>query len=325
MNNNPRRFQPCAEQAALAPGVSGNAINGLGDAARRRPTPVYWHRPSTIPHGPLQQWMLEKCLRDVPEVGNLDVNLGGRGAKERAPRAPVAADDTPENWTARVMEFARAHEADMVGVARVDPLSVFEGYGETLPMIIVLGLAMDQPRLVTAPEKASVIEVMTQYNRGTRAARAVADFILSQGYAADPHGGPTAGPILLTPAALDCGFGELGKHGSIINRTHGSSFRLAGVLTDMPLAASPGRDALDVDSFCANCKVCAAACPPGAITDEKRIVRGVEKWYVDFDLCNPYFNETNGCGICIGVCPWSRPGVAPRLAEKMARRNARRG
>jgi epoxyqueuosine reductase QueG len=53
------------------------------------------------------------------------------------------------------------------------------------------------------------------------------------------------------------------------------------------------------------------------------MVRGVEKWYVDFDKCIPYFNETHGCGICIAVCPWSRPGTAPRLAEKMLRRRKR--
>ena len=34
----------------------------------------------------------------------------------------------------------------------------------------------------------------------------------------------------------------------------------------------------------------------------------------------PYFADTHGCGICIAVCPWSRPGVAPKLAEKMTRR-----
>ena len=49
-------------------------------------------------------------------------------------------------------------------------------------------------------------------------------------------------------------------------------------------------------------------------------MRGTRKWYVDFDKCVPYFNETYGCGICIAVCPWSRPGIAPRLAEKMTRR-----
>ena len=58
--------------------------------------------------------------------------------------------------------------------------------------------------------------------------------------------------------------------------------------------------------------------------ETKQTVRGVEKWYVDFDKCIPYFGEALGCGICIARCPWSRPGTAPKLAEKMtARRNGR--
>ena len=178
---------------------------------------------------------------------------------------------------------------------------------------------MDHAELATAPEPASVIEVMRQYNRGTRA---LADWILGQGWQAEAHGGPQAGPVLLIPAALACGFGELGKHGSIINRRFGSSFRLAGVLTDMPLAADDA-EAFGADDFCIHCRLCADACPPDAIAPAKQMVRGVEKWYVDFDRCIGYFNDSNGCGICIAVCPWSRPGVAPKLAEKLTRRRER--
>jgi epoxyqueuosine reductase QueG len=51
-------------------------------------------------------------------------------------------------------------------------------------------------------------------------------------------------------------------------------------------------------------------------------VRGVQKWWVDFDKCIPYFNETFGCAICLAVCPWSKPGRAPSLAEKWSIRAA---
>ena len=54
-----------------------------------------------------------------------------------------------------------------------------------------------------------------------------------------------------------------------------------------------------------------------------KTVRGVEKWYVDFDKCLPFFNQTRGCAICIAVCPWSRPGVGLNLAAKLARRAER--
>ncbi len=152
--------------------------------------------------------------------------------------------------------------------------------------------------------------------------RALADWILGQGHAALPHGSPQAGPALMIPAALQAGFGELGKHGSIINRRHGSSLRLASVLTELPLIAGDSDD-FGADGFCASCRVCARACPPGAIADDKQLVRGAVKWYVDFDKCSSYFNESYGCGICIAVCPWSRPGIAPRLVRKFNQRRQR--
>lgn len=59
---------------------------------------------------------------------------------------------------------------------------------------------------------------------------------------------------------------------------------------------------------------------PAAISHTEEMVRGVDRWYVDFDRCMPYFAASYGCGICIAACPWSTPGEAPRLAEIMSRR-----
>ena len=99
---------------------------------------------------------------------------------------------------------------------------------------------------------------------------------------------------MLIPPAIACGFGELGKHGSIINRKLGSSFRLASVLTDLPLVGDES-DEFGADAFCVNCRLCVDACPPDAVFDVKKTVRGQTKWYVDFDKCLPYFNEAMGC------------------------------
>jgi ferredoxin len=65
------------------------------------------------------------------------------------------------------------------------------------------------------------------------------------------------------------------------------------------------------------------ACPSDAIVEQKQLVRGDEKWFVDLDRCIPYFAETKGCAICIARCPWSRPGIADNLLVKLARRRQR--
>jgi epoxyqueuosine reductase QueG len=199
---------------------------------------------------------------------------------------------------------------------------LFERHKLSQKWIIMIGVAHDYDQIKHAPEDLAGAEVIRQYGRGTKAAKDIATWIRERGRDAVPHGGPMAGSLLLIPPAIECGFGELGKHGSIINREFGSSFRLACVLTDIPLVATE-KETYGVDDFCSRCQVCANECPPEAILPEKNWVRGERKWYVDFDKCIPFFNENYGCAICIAVCPWSIPGRGPRIVEQLARRAAR--
>jgi epoxyqueuosine reductase QueG len=105
----------------------------------------------------------------------------------------------------------------------------------------------------------------------------------------------------------------------LISPQFGAGVRLAAVTTDMPLI--PSRPVtFGGDEFCKTCQVCTRECPPGAISPDKQMVRGVERWYVDFDKCIPYFAEAASCGVCIAVCPWTRPDVRPKLLTTMEKR-----
>lgn len=302
--------------------VSGNDLNGWGETDVRQPTLVMWANPARLAHGAVQVQMTNDFVAHPELRGVLRMN----DRYEPGPIAETRVDDSPAEWVSAITEFATSpagHGVELVGVAQPDPSWFFEGRNSKLPWIIMLAVAMDHEQLATAPEHTSAIEVHRQYNRGTNAARSLADFIRGRGYQAEGHGGPGAGPIQMVPAAIAAGLGELGKHGSIINRELGSSFRLAAVLTDAPLSAHRP-DHFGVDDFCVGCRICTDACPPDAIAPDKRLVRGEMKWAVDFDRCLPYFAQSYGCGICIAVCPWSVPDAAPRLAENMLRKQQRR-
>lgn len=302
----------------LWPATSGNTVNGVGEEAERRPSPVYWHPPATIPHGALQAWFYRQNKSEL--VANARKERQVAVDMQLVPVAEHRVERSAEEWTREIVRLAKEHGADTVGITQLRAEWAFES--ATPPnakWIIVLGVAHEYEEIKRAPEERAAAEVSRQYGRGIRAAKGIANALRAQGWPAEAHGGPMAGDIVLIPAAIEAGLGELGKHGSLIHRELGASFRLACVLTDVPLVPNE-RDTFGADDFCASCRVCADACPPIAISAEKQLVRGVRRWYVDFDKCLPFFNENMGCAICIAVCPFSRPVIGPRLVTKLEKR-----
>jgi ferredoxin len=315
------KYVPKPETLALLR-TSGNPINGLGETVVRRPSPFFWHPPDKHPYGDLQT-EARRSSRKCP--GAAEAFKAAYTHPALVPVAPEPRAGAPEDLAKAATEFALAHEADAVGMVPMDPLWVFDGYEIADTWVIVLAFAHNYDQLKQVPSNeingAGIADVGQQYARGTRASFAVANWIRAQGYHAKAYPGPSAEALLLIPPAIASGLGELGKHGSIISRRFGAGVRLAGVTTTMPLAATKP-DVFGADAFCTACQVCTKACPPGAIADTKQMVRGVERWYVDFDKCIPYFVEEASCGICIAVCPWTRPNVRPNQHAKMAKRLA---
>lgn len=317
----PRRevWTPSPEQMAQWPSISGNTINGVGETAVRRPSPIYWHAPDATPHGPLQLWF---GARFTPTVQAARAERNRMLEEPLEPRAERRAEHTADEWTRLVKAAAHASGADAVGITSMQPQWVFEGYEVTQRWVIMLCVAHDWDALRTAPQDTAAAEVIRQYGRGIRAAKGIANAILREGHDAVPHGGPMAYPMLLVPAAIRAGLGELGKHGSLIHPELGSNLRLACVLTDIPLVPDVPVS-FGADDFCTRCKACTDGCPPQAIGPDKVVVRGETRWYVDFDRCLPFFNEHQGCAVCLSVCPWNYPGVAPNLLQKLAARRGR--
>ena len=319
-------YTPRPETLSHLPAISGNTVNGLGEAEVRRASPFFWHPADRQTHGDMQAYTSRQLRPKSGEDFSFRNPEVDRGPKP----GPVAAEKAPGDaayWTARLKMFALENHADDVTITPMRDLYVYEGYSIADPTLIILAVQHRYEDLSKAPatddEIAPYRDVQRQYARGARAANWLTQFIREQGYNASSWPGPMADALNMIPAAIESGMGELGKHGSMIHRRFGAGFRLAAVSTDMPLL-SDARDVFGADDFCLNCQVCSNACPPGAIADAKQMVRGEERWYVDFDKCIPYFAENFGCAICIAVCPWTRPGIADRLVVKMAARSARK-
>jgi ferredoxin len=79
-----------------------------------------------------------------------------------------------------------------------------------------------------------------------------------------------------------------------------------------------------VTEFCAQCVLCARACPAHAISFHERTFAGptesnnpgIEKWYVDVEKCLRFW-QVNGacCSNCIAACPFTMDFLPSRCLE----------
>lgn len=312
-------WQPNPDVLKLWPDVSGNAINGLGETELRQPRPVFWRTDGSTPHAPVMYYFYEKD-KDNAAIAEARKYRNRTAAIPVHDIAETAQEHSAEDWAALVKEAAKEIKADDVGIAAWRQEWAYpDRPAPQGKWAVVLAFSQDYESMKSAPDERAYIEVMGQYERAGNSAKHLSNWIRDRGYFAAPKTGPMTEDVLMIPAAIEAGMGELGKHGSMIHRKLGANFRLSIVLTDLPLTAD-APDVFGADDFCQSCQICTNACPPDAIFREKQMVRGSRKWYVDFDKCVPYFVDNKTCGICMAVCPWSRPGVADNLVAKMARK-----
>ncbi len=78
------------------------------------------------------------------------------------------------------------------------------------------------------------------------------------------------------------------------------------MITTDALLPEVGESSAGVAEFCTWCTKCLAACPVDAIPQDRTTQRGSYRFVVDTSACLPYFAQTDGCGICIAVCPYNR-------------------
>src|SRR3984957_16374227 len=182
-----RPYTPNPETLALLR-VSGNPINGVGEAVVRRASPFFWHPADQHPYGDLQV-VARQSSRRCP--GSAEAFAAAYNHPELCPIAEQRNVAPAEQLASEMKVFALSHEADAVGVAAMDPLYVFEGYTIEEPWVIVLALAHNYERLRQVPSDETngvgVTDIGDQYARGTRASYALANWIRSRGYNAGAY------------------------------------------------------------------------------------------------------------------------------------------
>lgn len=232
--------------------------------------------------------------------------------------------ENPDAATTAIKHAASTTGADLVGVTAYDErwtyterFSAASGAGKpnelpsSVQSVIVIGQAMDERLIDTAPSALSGAATGMGYSTDAVVLLTIAQFIRNLGYEAIASMNDTA---LAIPYAIKAGLGEYGKHGLVITPEFGTSVRFGRIFTDMPLAHDRPIK-FGVAEMCEICDACSKACPGRAIPNtaptieihNKSNIVGIRKWTIDGEKCFAYWSKVNSdCSVCVRVCPFTR-------------------
>jgi len=217
--------------------------------------------------------------------------------------------DSPQEASSHLKEKALEFGADIVGIAEIEPSDVYRGKVVTEKYAIAVGQRMRWREFQVVPSQESAIECMRVYHSLGETVIALASYIRSLGYACKVEHPLGDSDLLHIPIGLKAGFGELGRHGSIIHPKIGPMFRMGSVITSIPLETDKPVDA-GIAKFCDICRACRIYCPANAVPDNRspeagKDHLGYDRYIVDTGKCFPYFAKHYYCSICLPVCVYN--------------------
>lgn len=117
-------------------------------------------------------------------------------------------------------------------------------------------------------------------------------------------------PVLERDWAKRSGLGWIGKNTLLINKTAGSYYFLAEIISDLELEVDH-----PISDYCGTCTKCIDACPTEAISEKGYILDGSKcisyltierKDELPLEFKDKMEDWIFGCDICQEVCPWNR-------------------
>jgi epoxyqueuosine reductase len=217
--------------------------------------------------------------------------------------------DSPAEASRHLKDKATEFGADIVGICEIEPTDVYRGRVVTEKYAIAVGQRMRWREFQVVPSRESAIECLRVYYTLGETVIKLATYLRSIGYACKIEHPIGDSDLLHIPIGLKAGFGELGRHGSIINPSLGPLFRMGSVATSIPLAIDHPIDA-GIAKFCDACRACRKFCPANAIPDERtpeagKDHLGYDRYVIDTGRCFPYFAKHSYCSICLPVCAYN--------------------
>ncbi|MBM3250117.1 MAG: epoxyqueuosine reductase [Candidatus Omnitrophica bacterium] len=218
--------------------------------------------------------------------------------------------DKNKDYT-QLKNFALEQGADLFGVADIRKVKkdfvLSPGVTQKLDYAICLGVRLSASilnEISDSPTRLYFHHYRTLNNLLDQIALKVSNYIQKIGFLALPVPASQIldwekqrGHLSHRKLASLAGLGWVGRSNLLVNRDLGAQFRLATVLTDMPLKTDK-----QVKDDCGKCRLCIRMCPAGAIKERK------EEY--DFQACFAKLKEFQKqrladqyvCGVCVKAC-----------------------
>jgi epoxyqueuosine reductase len=256
-----------------------------------------------------------------------------------------------------LIEAARAHGFDTVGIARPDAIPqaaerlkrfLAEGAHGDMDWMATTAERRGDPRVLW-PEVRSIImlgmnygpdgdplAVLRQRGRGAISVyaqgddyhdiikprlKALARWLIAQA-GGDVKVFVDTAAVMEKPLAAAAGIGWQGKHTNLVSRQYGSWLFLGAIFTTLELPP----DAPEAD-HCGQCRACLDICPTAAFPEPYRLDARRCISYLTIEHKGPIARELRplmgnriyGCDDCLAVCPWNKFAQLGREAKLSAR------
>ncbi len=184
--------------------------------------------------------------------------------------------------------------------------------------VIVYTVQMSEETFKRAPTVTAQQTTSLSYKLGRIIQNSMQEFLRGLGYMG--LGESSSNALGIAPAfGVLAGLGELSRLNRLITPEFGPMTRVFKMITDLPVATDKPID-FGVMKFCRSCKKCAEACGGAALsfdTDPTWTTRGPwnnpghRAYFEDSVKCMTYWKSVGtNCGICFGVCPFSKKNKA---------------
>jgi len=226
-----------------------------------------------------------------------------RDGPVRSETVPVPDAAARETMSNEIKRRARELGASDVGMTALKPEFIELGVDLPHENVIAIICYEDYAKALESPQAVD-LEAMQTYARCADIVTELARQIREEfGYPAVAHHNG-AFQVQAIPIFYEVGFGELGRHGSLIHREFGANFRPGFVTTDLPLSYDKPNE-FGVQNYCMTCRLCINNCPGDAVPEDYITTNGIKRWLIDTEKCYPIsrFRESY-CHICVDVCPY---------------------